>query len=340
MKIPTLFSSTFKSLTAKMGRSQKSLSEISEVSEIKHQENSGQQKQPASNRVRVKQPVFIVGCGRSGTGMLFDLLAQHPQLSRTMGYPSGEDHEGWIEHGQCVMAGIGESIGSEKYGNGINGYHACLSMTVEDVTPEITEAMHSHYAHNVLKNDMAKRVINKCPHNSNKIDYMLGIFPDAKIIHIIRDCEPMVASWLAVMKDHPGLVLYWPEEELPCFWLLPKPQLPAELKRLGRHERFFPGGGARMFIDYWVKTNLGIEKQMQGRINQLLVVRYEDLIAKPYEVLDAICQFSELPTFEFATSHVDRNTAEKHKQLLSQELLESISTDAELARRHFGYSKA
>ena len=333
-----LFGSTFKSLSARMLRRSEKSHEISDSNVKQSPKIDGRQKQLVSDSGLVRKPVFIVGCGRSGTGMLFDLLSQHPQLAMTMGYPSGEDHEGWIEHGQCVMAGIGENIGSEKYGSGLNGYNACLSMTVEDVTPEIKEGMHNYYWNDVLKNEMARRVINKCPHNSNKIDYMLGIFPDAKIIHIIRDCEATVASWMAVMRDHPGLVLYWPEEELPCFWILPKPQSPAELKRLARHERFFPGGGAGLFIDYWVKTNMGIEKQMQDRLNQLIVVRYEDLVARSSDVLNEIGRFCELSEFKFSTMHLDLNTAMKHKHLLSQELMEAISTDAEMARRHFGYS--
>lgn len=287
--------------------------------------------------LRVKKPVFIVGCGRSGTGMLFDLLAQHPRLARTMGYPSGEDHDGWIEHGQCFMSGIGESVTSEKFGSGINGYHTCMHMTAEDVTPELVDSMHAHYMNNVLDGDLNKRVLNKCPHNSNKIDYMLGIFPDAKIIHIIRDCEPMVASWIAVMQGLPGLQLYLPQEELPCFWVLPKPDSQVAKKCISRHDRFFPGGGAKMFIDYWVKTNMGIEKQMQNRFAQLLVVRYEDIVKTPVQLLNKITKFCELEHFDYAVSHIDAATALKHKHLLPGDLLEEIKKHASPVRKYFGY---
>lgn len=289
--------------------------------------------------MKISKPVFIVGCGRSGTTLLFDLLSQHPLLARTTGYPDGEDHEGWIEHGQCVMAGIG-NVNSDKYGNGINGYHACLHMTAEDVTPEIREAMRSYYWNAVLKNDKTRRVINKCPHNSNKLNYLLGIFQDARIVHIIRDCGPTVASWLAVMKDHPGLVVYWPEEEFPCLWLLPRPKSSTALKLLARHERFFPGGGAALWIDYWLKTNLGVERQMQGHLDQLLVVRYEDLVDRPDYILNEITRFCELPQYKFTATGLDRNTASRHRRLLSAELAETIKAKAKMARRYFGYSTA
>lgn len=291
------------------------------------------------DKSKIRKPVFIVGCGRSGTTLLFDLLSQHPELARTTGYPDGEDHEGWIKHGQCIMAGIG-NVNSEKYGSGINGYHACLHMDAGDVTPEIVEDMHAYYWNDVLKKDSARRVINKCPHNSNKLDYMLGIFPDARIVHIVRDCEPMVASWIAVMKDHPSLVVYWPEEELPCLWLMAKPDFPAALRKLDSHERFFPGGGAALWIDYWIKTNMGIERQMQGRPDQLLTVRYEDLVADPDRILGKIAGFCELSPHEFSVDGLDHNTAAKHRHLLPAELVKAIGERAEPVRRHFGYGPA
>ena len=55
---------------------------------------------------KIRKPIFIVGCGRAGTTLLFDIVSQHPGLARTDGYPDGEDHEGWIEHGKCIMAEI------------------------------------------------------------------------------------------------------------------------------------------------------------------------------------------------------------------------------------------
>lgn len=286
----------------------------------------------------VRKPIFIVGCGRSGTTLLFDWLSQHPDLARTQGYPDGEDHEGWIEHGHCVMAGIG-SPGSERFGNGINGFNACLHMGAEDVTPAIQEAMHRHYAEGVMGGNEGKRVINKCPHNSNKLGYLLGLFPDAKIVHIVRDCEPVAASWMAVMDAVPSLVVYLPDEEFPCLWLMQRPVGEAERKVLARHKRFYPGGGAALWVDYWCKTNMGIEPQMAGKLDQLISVRYEDLVVAPQAVLDRITAFCELPAHRYATAGVDRQTEFRHKHRMTAEVVEAVETRAQAARRHFGYAQ-
>ena len=286
---------------------------------------------------KVGKPVFVVGCGRSGTSMLFALLAQHPGLARTTGYPDGEDHDGWIKHGKCVMAGIG-NVHHARYGNGINGQQFCLHMTKEDVTDDIIRDMHNYYWKEVLGGNSSKRVINKLPHLCNKLTYALGIFPDAKIVHIVRDCEPMVASWLAIMDDHPSLVVYWPrDEEFPCIWVMPKPEDPVALARLGRHTQFFPGGGSKLWIDYWCKVNTGIEKQMQGNDSQLLAIRYEDLVTQPRQILDRITSFCELPAFEFKIDHLQQNTAQKHTRRMTTDLQESIAVQAKSVRQMFGY---
>ncbi|MEY4592785.1 MAG: hypothetical protein RIR18_1680 [Pseudomonadota bacterium] len=283
---------------------------------------------------KCQKPIFIVGCGRSGTALLCNLLSQHPGLIQTPGYPDGEDHEGWIEHGHCVMAGIG-SPGNKKYGSGINGFQYCLHMTKEDVTPEIIDGMHHHYTS--VAGQTEKRVINKCCHLSNKLDYVLSIFPDAKIIHIIRDSEPTIASWMAVMHEHPTLTAYLPDEPFPCLWLFEKPKDPVAYNRLVRDSRFCLGGNEEIWLNYWLKTNTGIEQQMLNRIDQLAVVRYEDIIQSPAETLNHLTDFCQLKPHTFSVEHIDKNTAKKHKSLIKDSALPRIQSLSADVRERFGY---
>jgi hypothetical protein len=290
-----------------------------------------------AKRIMVKAPVFIVGCGRSGTSLLFDLLSQHPQLARTTGYPDGEDHAGWIEHGRCAMAGIGNA-GSDRYGTGINGTNYCLHLTEEDATPEIVSAMHRYYSDTVLSGDATRRVINKQPHLSNKLRYLLRIFPDARVIHIVRDCAPVVASWAAIMEQHPSLVAYWPDEPFPCFWLFPKPGTgTTAASGLRRHGRFFPGSSAELWIEYWCKVNTGIAPQMVAHDRQLCGVRYEDLISEPERVLAGLSRFCALDAFDFDTSTIDAKMARRHATRLAAALRQDIDTRTREIRARFGY---
>lgn len=284
---------------------------------------------------RIRKPIFVVGCGRSGTSLLFSLLSQHADLKPTRGYPDGEDHQGWIENGGCVMAGLG-NVNADAYDTGINGYHFCLHMNRGDVSDDIVAAMHSYYWARVLESDSHYRVINKNPHLSNKLDYLLAIFPDAKIVHIVRDPRAVVASWIAIMQEHPRLMAYWPEEELPCLWLLPRP---TDLGPLARNPRFFPGGGKALFIDYWIKTNEGIEWQMVDRPQQLLTIRYEDLIASPKRMLSAVQEFCELEQLDFDSSGIDGSMSSRNRSTIDSEFEHEILAKSRILRERLGYER-
>jgi hypothetical protein len=289
------------------------------------------------NKIQIKKPVFIIGCGRSGTGLLFDLLGQHPSLVKTMGYPDGEDHLGWVEHGNCVMAGIGNHT-APQFGTGINGFQVCLPMSENDVTDKTISRMHQYYFDSVLNGDTSLRVINKQPHLSNKLHYLLKIFPDAKIIHIIRDCPAVVASWKAIMNAINSVLLYIPpDEENPCFWLMPRPEDKTARELLDKHPHIYPGGDGAVFIDYWCKVNKAIPNEMKACPSQLLTIRYEDLIENPNEMLKKIDDFCELAPYEYAVKDVQRNTANKHKALVDEVLAEKIHVNAMAVRKMYGY---
>ena len=286
---------------------------------------------------KVTKPVFIVGCGRSGTTFLFNIMKKHPRLRATTGYPDGEDHTGWIKHGGCIISGLGHAH-IEK---GHTGYHYCLYMDEKDVTPRVVESMHRYYHEDVLGGDGSKRVLNKCPHLSNKLRYVRAIFPDAKFIHIIRDCLPVVSSWIKIMETQPHLVLYLPDDEYPCHWVLPAPPDGERETVLRRHGRIFPGGGVERLVDYWSIVNRNIPLQLLDTPGQLLTVRYEDLCADTAETLRRICRFCEIPSFdeipEEISIDVTLNNNEKYKTHLTEEQITAFLKRSEVTRSMFGY---
>jgi hypothetical protein len=288
----------------------------------------------------VDAPVIITGCGRSGTTLLFDVLTNHPQLVRTEGYPDGEDHVGWIDHGGAVMAGIG-NVSHTEYGTGINGELFCLHQDDKDVTREIRVSMQKYHWEEVLKRRAGFRVLNKTPHLANKLRYVLGIFPNAKIIHIVRDCEPTVASWMAMMSSHPTLSIYWPRcEQYPCLWLMPRPKTLAGALKLQGRDDFYPGGSGTLFVDYWVETNKNIELQMRDQLRSLLTIRYEDFIASPSALLSRICEFAGLDTnHNFLLPKIESATHEKYSKLVTPEIKSYIRQRAagQLARHGYTY---
>ena len=118
---------------------------------------------------------------------------------------------------------------------------------------------------------------------------------------------------------------------------MPAPESETARQVLDRHPRFHPGGAANVWVEYWCRTNLGIETQMAGRLDQLLCIRYEDLVAEPAKVMEEITRFCGLPGFAFDTGNVALDTSTRHLDRLAADVLASIDTRASAVRRHFGY---
>ncbi len=290
---------------------------------------------PSMSKVvaEVRSPVFIVGCGRSGTTLLFDLLKRHQSLVSTTGFPDGEDHVGWIRHGGALISGLA----NPNNDSGHVGHHFCLHMNEADVTQDIRRAMHRYYAEEVLAERPTGRVVNKCPHLSNKLRYVLEIFPDARIVQIVRDPVAMVASWVKVMQAVPDLLIYWPDSDYPCLWVMPAGDAPGRRQCFARESRVYPGGGLLRFADYWAEVNRNIPSQLADMSDQLLTIRYEDLVADPTKLLRQVTDFCRLDPFVDVPVPIvlDRNSA--WSSLIGEDDIRAIRVRCADVDKTFGY---
>ena len=188
-----------------------------------------------------------------------------------------------------------------------------MHMTEGDAAPHTVWAMHEHYR-GVLGDRAEKRVINKCPHLSNKVRYVRAIFPDARFVHIVRDPVAMVASWVNIMGLVPDLAIYWPDVPFPCLWVYDRNDALLEDKE---PDRFYPGQGLLRFADYWSAINAGIPLQAANFQDQLLTIRYEDLIAEPVATLRQITDFCQLEAFQTVPVQIDARRNGARDELLS-----------------------
>ena len=132
-----------------------------------------------------------------------------------------------------------------------------------DATPEIVQSMREYYWESVLGGNTCKRVLNKQPHLSNKLGLRSRHFsrcpyhPDCPRLPA-RSCELDRLNGAASFVN--GVLA---RRAYPASGCSTADQLHCGIRH-ERHERFFPGGGADLWVDYWVKVNLGIEEQMRG----------------------------------------------------------------------------
>ena len=158
----------------------------------------------------LKPPLFIVGCGRSGTTIVYELLCEHPDLAWFSNYA-----ERWPAFPPLEALSKLRDIGAIRRSPSrfvplpVEGHalwdrrgpqdarHRNAPLTAADVDAEHAQRMGDLVAAHV-KYHPGRRFINKNTRNSRRVLYLDAIFPDALFLHVIRDPRAVVASLLAV----------------------------------------------------------------------------------------------------------------------------------------------
>lgn len=172
------------------------------------------------------QPVFIVGCMRSGKTTLRRALQRVVELSAAS---SSAGAAGWNERGFAELSGddgegrtfwqaFGLAIGARRTGT------FCLHADKSDVKPEHRLEIQAH-----VENMCAggHRLISDNAHLLNKIGFVAEALAQSKFIFVMRKLESVVAEWKYLFQkantsneDYPAFVHYWPECEFPCWYVV------------------------------------------------------------------------------------------------------------------------
>ncbi len=192
-----------------------------------------------------RAPIFIGGMFKSGTSLLRAMLGQHSAIA------SGLETY-WFDWDWSARESEAMKV---MYGRLAHFF----DMSVAEVT---AMAMNSATAETFLATLMAEvarrqgkpRWAEKTPGNIAHADRIWAAWPDAKIVHIIRDPRDVFASLVEAKK--------WdsPEE----------------------------------FADRWVSTigrGLRLKSEINPSTSSYLAIRYEDLIAAPEETMRRVIDF-------------------------------------------------
>jgi len=104
-------------------------------------------------------PIFIVGAPRTGTSILGRIMSSHPALSY-----SNEPRFVW------------------RYGND----RKSDVLQADSLNANIEQHIRKHFS-NVVESGTGKRLLEKHPSNSLRMQFVHKIFPDAQFVHIKRD---------------------------------------------------------------------------------------------------------------------------------------------------------
>ena len=203
-------------------------------------------------------PIFIVGCPRSGTHLLRNMLRAHPNLS----FP-GESH--FIPKFFRAFGDPQSEKAAKKLAavildlQWIKSWHLSLdpvSFARDRSYAQIVRRIFEAWA----QKEQKPRWGDKTPQYVMEMPVLLELFPGCKFIHIIRDGRDVALSWVALNFG------------------------PTNIFTAARRWKNF------------VSTGQKVGRSLPGET--YLEIRYEKLLAQPREVMEEICSFINEPFCE------------------------------------------
>ena len=235
-----------------------------------------------------RPPLFIVGCGRSGTTIVYELLCEHQNLAWFSNYS-----DRWPAFPQLEALTRLRDIGAIRRSRNrfaprpVEGHalwDRCgppdarrqnAALTAADVDVEHAQRVRDFVAAHV-RYHRGRRFINKNTRNSRRVPYLHAIFPDALFLHVIRDPRAVVASLLTV-HWWPDLPLWWSDDRTP---------------------RALAADGSKpeaVAAEHWVRS---VERLLADSRplppTRYLEIRYEEFSESPETVLSRVSAFAGL----------------------------------------------
>jgi len=262
------------------------------------------------------KPTIIIGAARSGTRMLRTVIASSSDFV-------------------CIPYDINYIW---KYGNFHKNHDELISC---DLNKNIKNYIHRQFF-KIIKNQKNKKIVEKTVSNCLRVDFIKSIFPECKIIHIIRDGRDIAESsrrcWEAPL-DISYIVrkaLNFPIKDAHKYAFR---YLKNNLNRFFNNKNKIKSWGPRFKgIDEIVKRYSLIEvcglqwlRCVESTLKSLkklnrdeyIQIRYEDIVSNPISELRKIADFLEIQDFDsmerFAMREITDTNIGKWKINLSNE---------------------
>ncbi|MBW2281275.1 MAG: sulfotransferase [Deltaproteobacteria bacterium] len=218
-----------------------------------------------STSPEIRAPIFIIGAPRSGTSILYEKLARHPDLAWISNITKKVPDSLLVTR----LIGLFRDDHRPTEAKKIWGRYADLNESKpgrKDATPRATRFLR-RVVRNNLKLFHKPRFLSKDCGNSLRMEFLDEIFPDAIFIHIIRDGRAVAHSTLRVRETKDR---FWGIR--PPGWkdLVDRPAIEASAMQ-------------------WEWTLEAVRNSAEGLPeSRYMEVRYEDFVDDPEGVLRAI----------------------------------------------------
>jgi len=282
---------------------------------------------------RIRQPIIILGSARSATTLLGSILSGHPDVAV------------WHELRMIWMYG--------------HAYQSHDELGAEDVTPRIARHIDRQFIR-YLERSGKSRFADKTPSNCFRVRFIHALYPDCRIVNIIRDGRNVVRSLLQVqqrktdrtMKRLRKRIALTPIWEWPAYvprffrtyWrssVLGKPMKAwGPLSRDWREWQALPRHLAvaeqwRQSVAASIRDGRALPEENYTEI------RYESLMKHPEDELRSILQFADLSessnVLNYAREVLEPGRAHRWKGTLTDEQEAEVAERLEPLLRDLGY---
>jgi len=253
----------------------------------------------------LNRPIFIIGCGRSGTTILGKVLSQHSHIAYL--------HE--PRHIWCYESKT--DIWSEK----AQLHGGKLKLTASDLKDDAAAQIYRKFSVEV-RSQRAQRLVEKLPINSFRISFINRLFPDSLFVHIIRNGIEVAQSIAERAEVQPWFGSGNYKWQLLCEYAWERGE--GELVALCT-DNLLKG-----MLEWRLSVSSAIEGLASLPSDRRLNVRYEDLVQDPIGVCASLESFIGLnPSVEmrqFAANQIYRRSSSVSIVSLSP-VMRQISAD-------------
>ena len=279
-------------------------------------------------------PIILIGAHRSGTTWLGKVFSRHPDLAY------------WEEPRHVWTWG--------------NAYKKDDVLTEADARPRVRAHIRGAFDAYV-RSQGKRRLVEKTPSNTMRVRFIREVFPEARLIMVVRDGRSVLRSTGEIMAGGVPMskiisrarqtpLLEWPAFASQAAGALGRKLTRKKLAYWGPRP---PGWKSWVGVDH---PDVILAKQWAGCVTcalddieateragapPVLRFRYEDLMASPREVMDRICAHCGLetpnPSVEFASDSADPKRADKWRAELDEQTLARVRPIMEPVLRRLGY---
>lgn len=242
----------------------------------------------------VKKPIFILGIGRSGTTILGKILALHPYLC-FLNEPKAMWHS---------IYSAEDLIGS--YSRGPVTYR----LSEQDAVQETIDAAHNLYSY-ALAITHSQRILDKYPELIFRIPFIKAIFPDAKLLFLVRNGWDTIQS-ITTWSQNKGVNVngeqhdWWGANQRKWNTLIhdivaTNSQLAKDLDSI----KNFTQQSDMAAIEWIVTMREGLN-YLKSNPHDMLKIHYEQFVTEPKNSLIQIFDFCELPQDQILLDYAQR----------------------------------